>query len=171
MKQKQINPQSFKKLWKTKKATENIEPILLDIVKEYWVKVHKPQWSVTRKDLADRVFSEYIRLSESKNGICKCVTCWASAPRTEIQNWHFITRGNMNYRFDIDNCHPQCYKCNCILSWNYQYYTMYMIDRYGREKVDEMLNDKTLKEYKQYEYERMITERYKEIQGMKQKIK
>ena len=43
MKQKQINPQSFKKLWKTKKATENIEPILLDIVKEYWVKVHKPQ--------------------------------------------------------------------------------------------------------------------------------
>lgn len=43
MKQKQINPQSFKKLWKTKKATENIEPILLDIVKEYRVKVHKPQ--------------------------------------------------------------------------------------------------------------------------------
>lgn len=43
VKTKQINPQSFKKLWKNKKATENIEPILLDIVKEYRVKVHKPQ--------------------------------------------------------------------------------------------------------------------------------
>ncbi len=34
MKTKTINPikvQSFKKLWKNKKATENIEPILLDI--------------------------------------------------------------------------------------------------------------------------------------------
>ena len=67
MKTKQINPLSFKKLWKNKKATENIEPILLDIVKEYWTKTHKPQGNVTRKDLADRVFSEYIRLKESKD--------------------------------------------------------------------------------------------------------
>ena len=33
--QKQLNPTSFKMLWKTKKAAENIEPILLEIVKEY----------------------------------------------------------------------------------------------------------------------------------------
>lgn len=171
-KKKTINPQSFKKLWKTKKATENIEPILLDIVKEYRLKVHKPQWSVTRKDLADRVFSEYIRLKSIRtNWMCKCVTCWAEMPYTEIQNWHFVSRGNMKYRFSEENCHPQCYKCNCILSGNYQRYTMYMIDKYGMDKVQEMLNDKTLKEYKQYEYEEMIIQWHKEIQDMKMKIK
>lgn len=174
MKQKQINPQSFKKLWKTKKATENIEPILLDIVKEYRVKVHKPQGNVTRKDLADRVFSEYIRLKESKDGICKCVTCWAEMPYTEIQNGHFISRGNMKYRFSEENCHPQCYKCNCILSGNYQRYTMYMIDKYWMDKVQEMMDDKTTKEYKQYEYEEMIIKRYQfitELQENKKKYK
>lgn len=172
MKQKQINPQSFKKLWKTKKATENIEPILLDIVKEYWVKVHKPQWSITRKDLADRIFSEYIRLKYvDKNWNCKCVTCWAVVPRTEIQNWHFVSRGNMKYRFSDENCFPQDYRCNCLLNWNYQAYTLFMIDKFGRKKVEEMLNDKTIKEYKQYEYEEMIIERYQFITEKKEKIK
>lgn len=171
-KTKQINPQSFKKLWKNKKATENIEPILLDIVKEYWTKVHKPQWHVTRKDLADRVFSEYIRLKASnKDWICKCVTCWAEMPYTEIQNWHFISRWNMKYRFSEENCHPQCYKCNCILSGNYQRYTMYMIDKYWMDKVQEMMDDKTTKEYKQYEYEEMLIERYQFITERKRKEK
>jgi hypothetical protein len=34
-----------------------------------------------------------------------------------------------------------------------------------------MINDKTTKEYKQYEYEEMIIQWYKEIQEMKRKIK
>ena len=46
-----------------------------------------------------------------------------------------------------------------------------MIDKYGREKVDEMLNDKTIKEFKQYEYEEMIIERYQFITEKKEKIK
>lgn len=175
MKQKQINPQSFKKLWKTKKATENIEPILLDIVKEYRVKVHKPQWSVTRKDLADRVFSEYVRLKaafeDNNNWICKCVTCWAEMPWEQIQNWHFISRSNMKYRFAEINCHPQCQQCNVFLNWNYLKYTMYMINRYWLEETQEMINDKTTKEYKQYEYEEIIIKWYWEIVDMKRKIK
>lgn len=161
---KTIKPESFKKLWKTKKATENIDPILLDIVKEYWVKVHKPQWNVTRRDLADRVFSEYIRLKHADSKwMCKCVTCWAVMPWTEIQNWHFITRGNMKFRFSEENCHTQCYKCNCILSGNYQYYTMYMIDRYWKMRVQEMMHDKSTIEIKQYQYEEMIIEWYQSI--------
>ena len=66
----------------------------------------------------------------------------------------------MKYRFDDANCHTQDAKCNVMLNGNYQKYTLYMIDRYGREKIDEMLNDKTTKEYKQYEYEEMIIKWY-----------
>ena len=57
-----IDPSKFKMLWKTKKAAENIKPILLEIVKEYRKRTGKPQGKVTRKDIADRVFSEYCRL-------------------------------------------------------------------------------------------------------------
>jgi hypothetical protein len=46
-----------------------------------------------------------------------------------------------------------------------------MIDKYGMDKVQEMLNDKTTKEYKQYEYEEKIIERYQFITERKEKIK
>jgi hypothetical protein len=34
----EVNPLKFKMLWKTKKAAENIKPILLEIVDNYWRK-------------------------------------------------------------------------------------------------------------------------------------
>ena len=54
--------ESFKKLWKTKKALENVNPEVIEVVKEYWTKTHKPQGNVCWRDIADRVFSEYVRL-------------------------------------------------------------------------------------------------------------
>lgn len=142
-----------------------------EILKAYRTKCHKPQWSITRKDLADRVFSEYIRLNESKDGICKCVTCWVEMPREHIQNWHFISRGNMFYRFSEINCHPQCQQCNIFLNWNYPKYTLYMVDRYWLEETHFMVEDKRTREYKQYEYEQMIIDWYRAIVDMKWNIK
>lgn len=46
-----------------------------------------------------------------------------------------------------------------------------MIDKFGRKRVEEMLNDRTIKEYKQYEYEEMIIKRYQFITERKEKIK
>ena len=106
-----------------------------------------------------------------KDGMCVCVTCNTKLPRKQIQNGHFVSRGVMKYRFDIKNCHPQCYKCNCLLNWNYKPYTVYMVKEYGMNTVLIMLWDRTLKEYKQYEYEEMIIQWYKEIQETKRKIK
>ena len=164
----------FKKLWKTKKALEceDHKELWQHILKEYWTKCCKPQWSITWKDLADRVFSEYVRLHYAdKDGMCICVTCNTKLPRKQIQNGHFVSRGVMKYRFDIRNCHPQCYKCNCLLNWNYKPYTVYMVKEYWMDVVLIMIWDRTLKEYKQYEYEEMIIQWYKEIQEMKRKIK
>lgn len=36
------------------------------------------------------------------------------------------------------NCHPQCARCNVFLKGNYINYTRYMIDRFGREAVDQL---------------------------------
>ena len=59
-----IHLNNFTKLWKTKKALEQVEDIQLRerILKYYRPKTHKPKKSVTWKDIAHRVFSEYVRL-------------------------------------------------------------------------------------------------------------
>jgi hypothetical protein len=76
--------------------------------------------------------------------MCTCVTCWDKKHYKEIQNGHFISRGNYKYRWDEDNCFPQCMPCNIYKSGNYIAYTLFMIWKYGKQKVEEIQNDKEL---------------------------
>lgn len=96
---------------------------------------------VSRKALVsslDKYFSQYIRLKDSVEGIATCVTCGDSKPWKEMQNGHYYSRGRFATRWDEDNCHVQCMRCNVYLKGNYIKYTLYMLDTYGREFVDEL---------------------------------
>lgn len=158
-------------LFKTRKAREYFEEereSKMNIWNEIWRRYK--DWN-NWKDLADRVYSEYIRLKKSKNWICTCITCWWKHDWKQIQNWHFITRWILTYRFDEDNCRPQCMRCNVYLNWNYQRYTLKMLEMFWKEKVLEMMNNKKDVEYKQWRYEQHIMERYKEIKILYSKIK
>ena len=86
----------------------------------------------------DTVFSQYIRQSKSVDGIATCVTCGSQKPWKEMQNGHFYTRGRYGTRWDETNCHIQDAACNVFLKGNYIIYTRYMIDKYGREYVDDL---------------------------------
>lgn len=86
----------------------------------------------------DIVYSQYVRLTNSVDGETNCVTCGDRKPWTQHQNGHFYTRGRYATRWDDMNCNPQCVACNVFLKGNYINYTMYMIDRYGREAVDNL---------------------------------
>lgn len=86
----------------------------------------------------DSIFSQYIRMKDSVDGIATCVTCGTQAPWKQMQNGHFYSRGRIPTRWDEDNCHVQDYRCNVLLKGDYINYTKYMIDRYGREFVDQL---------------------------------
>ena len=79
------------------------------------------------------------------NGYCECVTCGVVKHYKEMQGGHFMPRGNSSTKILEENIHPQCRGCNC---WGMksgsaaQNYTIYMMDLYGREFVDEMLKTK-----------------------------
>ncbi len=74
-----------------------------------------------------------------------------------MQNGHYITRSNYKYRRDDDNCFVQCPICNVRLNGNYKQYTLYMIDKYGRERVEARINEvKAPYDIKPYELESMI---------------
>lgn len=101
----------------------------------------KPKKKLTRKQLVaklDKVFSTYIRQSAAKNGYTVCVTCGDKDLWQNHQNGHFFTRGRYPTRWDETNCHVQCVRCNIFLKGNYIQYTLYMVDRYGREAVDDL---------------------------------
>ena len=155
----------YKSLWKTKKAmSEAKAEEWEEILKYYWPKTWNPIWKITWKMLADRVFSEYCRLYYAdSNWYVKCITSGVRMFWKESQCWHFISRWVLKYRYDILNCYPQSYAENVMLSWNYKVYTLRMIDMLGKEKVEEMVNDKELVIYRQGRYEEKIKERYKFI--------
>lgn len=83
----------------------------------------------------DKVFSEFIRLRDDGKG---CVTCGDIKTWREMQNCHFYSRGRQNTRWDETNCHSGCYRCNVLLKGNYIPYTIFMIDTYGREHVENL---------------------------------
>jgi 5-methylcytosine-specific restriction endonuclease McrA len=103
----------------------------------------------------DNIFSQYIRLSNSKNGNCTCVTCgkvgdWKNGG---IQAGHFISRKHYSTRWNEDNVKPQCVGCN-VFRYGEQYkFSLYL----GKKKAQELF-DKSLiiTKFASYELEDMI---------------
>lgn len=87
------------------------------------------------------LFSEYIRLKHSdSNGMSQCVTCKAQKHYKELQAGHFVPAGSSNYlRFVENNVHPQCYSCNCMKHGNLIEYRIYMIETYGEQFTEQLI--------------------------------
>lgn len=99
-------------------------------------------------------FNKIVRLEETDiYGMCICVTCGARKHYKEMNAGHF----NHGLDFVRDNQHTQCVRCNQHLSGNGIRYSIWMIDRYGRERVDEILAMKNGK-YKIFELQEMRKE-------------
>lgn len=169
----------YKKLFKTNKAVDYFLeeyqdklPLRQEILKYYWPKTGKTIARINRTDLADRVFSEYDRLYYSDDmWFCICVTSWVKLPWNEMQAGHYRTRAHYPTRFDIRNVHPQTYKDNCLLSWNYRNYHIFMIKKYWPELEDRLWTNNDTVDYNQERYEQHILERYQFITDKKGLIK
>ena len=91
------------------------------------------------KSTAQSHFNKYIRLLRSNdNGICVCVTCGNSFYYTKLDAGHYIPVTDSYHRFNESNVHPQCVSCNHHKNGCLDQYTLYMIDTYGRDYVDEL---------------------------------
>lgn len=103
----------------------------------------------------DSIFSKYIRLKASKNGVAMCVTCAKFDSWKFMDCGHFIVRGKIGTRFDERNCHVQCRDCNRLKQGNMKRYEQYMKAKYGPKILDE-LKVKSKTSLKTYEIEAMI---------------
>ena len=99
----------------------------------------KPKRSTVKARLW-KLVSRYIRTKYLRHdGYIECVCCGSNNLYSDTDAGHFIpkARGNSIY-FVEENIHPQCQKCNRFDEGNKTQYTLFMIDTYGREKVEEL---------------------------------
>ena len=75
--------------------------------------LHKSKNLSKAKKTCDKYFSLYIRLRDAMpNGKAKCITC------DKVDDWrafdcgHFQSRRYINTRYDEQNAHSQCVRCN-----------------------------------------------------------
>lgn len=75
-----------------------------------------------------------------------------------MQAGHFIPKAQGNAIYFIEeNVHPQCYRCNINLGGNGPEYYKFMLDTYGQEKIDELMEkSKTVVKFTIHDYEEMI---------------
>ena len=97
-----------------------------------------PKKKLTRSKLVkklDNIFSQYIRLSNSKNGNCTCVTCgkvgdWKNGG---IQAGHFMSRKHYSTRWNEDNVKPQCIGCNMFKAGEQYKFSLYLGGKLSEE--------------------------------------
>lgn len=82
------------------------------------------------------VFNEYIRLRDL-NGTehFRCISCGAIKPKRLGDAGHYFNVGHYDgLRFDPDNCHMQCSKCNRFEGGNLIGYTKNLPLKIGEER-------------------------------------
>ena len=97
------------------------------------------------KKKADRVFSEYVRLRDSKDiggsRIGVCITCkgqiGANGQRAG-QAGHFISRRFLATRWDEKNVHLQCAKCNMWGAGEQYLYSIEVDKMYGSGTAEQL---------------------------------
>ena len=119
--------------------------------KGYWVKK------------LDIVFSRYLRLTYANDfGMSACYTCSRTLHYKDLQCGHYISRANMNTRWDESNCRPQCMQCNVFKKGNYTEYSYRLLKECGEGELERLNTLKnTIKQWTTVELKEMIR-KYKE---------
>jgi len=85
------------------------------------------------------ILQRVVRLKAAdENGYAQCVTCGRVDHYTNMDGGHFISRKHTAHKLLEENIHACCKGCNGFLNGNMIPYTIFMIDTYGREFVDEL---------------------------------
>ena len=113
------------------------------------------------KKLAN-IFSQYIRLGNSKNGNCTCVTCgkvgdWKNGG---MQAGHFMSRKHYSTRWDERNVKPQCVGCNMFKAGEQYKFSLYLGGKLSEELLEE---SRKIRKFTSDELEEMVIHYTKEV--------
>lgn len=111
-----------------------------------------------------KVFSNYIRLRDANGeGYCTCITCGFTANWKRFDCGHGIPRQHQSTKYNEQNNHAQCKKCNGFEGGKREVYKEEVDKRYGSGTWSrlEILSRTTCKRG-QFEID-VLTEHYKKL--------
>jgi hypothetical protein len=89
--------------------------------------------------LAQDTFNKFIRLRDSKGDHFKCISCNRFKSLDQMNAGHYYSAGNHSYlRFNENNVHSQCVKCNNYLSGNLIPYRENLIKKIGADELEKL---------------------------------
>ena len=89
--------------------------------------------------ICQKVFNEFIRLRDQKDGFFTCISCQIPKPIEQMNAGHYWSVGNHTaVRFDEDNCHGQCIACNKFKHGNLIHYTLNLVKKIGQDRYDKL---------------------------------
>ena len=105
----------------------------------------------------DTAFSKYVRLRDSdEDGYGNCITCGVNRHYTQADCGHFISRSCRITRWDEQNAHLQCKRCNGFLSGRQYEHGMAIDKKYGEGTAETLLyNSKYTRQFTLDELEDM----------------
>lgn len=123
---------------------------------------------------AEKIFNEYIRLRDRKNGVFTCISCRQIKPAdSRMHAGHYMSAGH-HYatRFNEDNVFGQCERCNTFLHGNLIEYRKSLVMRYGEDFVChiESMAKKTVKQDR-FALSCIIEEYNKKVKELKEQNK
>tara|TARA_R110000824_G_scaffold11555_1_gene50523 strand:+ start:77 stop:481 length:405 start_codon:yes stop_codon:yes gene_type:complete len=113
--------------------------------------------SKLKKEL-DTIFSIYIRIRESEEGLVQCFTCnKVSHYKSGMQNGHFQSRKHLATRWDEENCQVQCVGCNMFKAGEQYKFAINLDAKYGEGKAEELqFLARTIMKVSRIDYEEKI---------------
>jgi hypothetical protein len=140
-------PKFFNQKFCFKESCQKIEiKRILDAQK----RTQKKEWSKRKREIKERlktrserlndlqkIFNKFIRLRDKKQ---KCISC-DTFLKGKYDAGHYFSVGNYpELRFNEDNCHAQCVYCNRHLHGNINEYSINIVKRIGKERVEQLEN-------------------------------
>ena len=116
-----------------------------------------------KKEL-DTIFSLYIRLRESEEGLVQCFTCnKVSHYKSGMQHGHFQSRKHLATRWNETNCQVQCVGCNMFKAGEQYKFSINLDAKYGAGTAEYLeLLARTIMKVSRIDYEEKISY-YKEL--------
>ena len=112
---------------------------------------------------AQAAFNRYIRLRDKGKPCISCGVPW----RDNFQACHYVPAGRSSkLRFDEDNVHGGCVRCNLYESGNLRGYRIGLIQRIGAARVEEMESDHELRKWGKDELRELTAKYRKKAKGL-----
>ena len=104
---------------------------------------------------AQAAFNRYIRLRDRGMPCISCGAPW----KENFQACHYVPAGRSNkLRFDEDNVHGGCVRCNLYESGNLRGYRIGLIGRIGVERVEQLETDHEVRKWAKEELRELAAE-------------